>query len=230
MAFKVGDKVQISYNWKANANDTMLDDRIERDQLAGMMMTIEAIHPGLNGDVYFGDFCSDPKWNGYGWYGDQLELVEEKNKMKPLIEDCKYFDGVGRCLGTKELDPCSLGYCPNLPGETKSKGATVRGVDPDAPVVTNEKGGKQSDSPYAFHMIPVSSVLAAAEVCAYGAKKYGETIGNRNYTKIPTEEHINHAIAHMYAYLAGDRTDDHLGHAIVRTMFAYDTAQKGGGV
>lgn len=228
MGFKIGDKVRISYNWRANANDSMIYDQNERDKFAGKVITIEEIAPSLNGDVYFDNSCRCSHGHIYGWFGDQLELVEEKNKMKPLIEDCKYFDGEGRCLGTKELDPCSLGYCPNLPGETKSKGATVRGVDPDAPVVTNEKGGKQSDSPYAFHMIPVSSVLAAAAVCAYGAKKYGETIGNRNYTKIPTEEHINHAIAHMYAYLAGDRTDDHLGHAIVRAMFAYDTAQKGG--
>lgn len=100
-------------------------------------------------------------------------------------------------------------------------------LSPDAPVVVNEAGGKQSDTPYAFHMLPLSAVFAAAEVCAYGAKKYGESLDNRNYIKIPTEEHINHAIAHLYAYLSGDVQDDHLGHAIVRCMFAYDTAQGG---
>lgn len=226
MGFKVGDKVRISYNWKANANNTMLDDRIERDQLAGMVMTIEAIHPGLNGDVYFGDFCSDPKWNGYGWFGDQLELVEEENGMIPIIKDCKYFDGVERCLGTRELDPCSSSYCP-CNNEKKQTESLVKGVEPDAPVVVNEKGGKQSDSPYAFHMIPTSAMFAAAEVCAYGANKYGETIDNRNYTKIPTEEHINHAVAHLLAHLAGDRQDSHLSHAIVRCMFAYDCAMRG---
>lgn len=147
--------------------------------------------------------------------------------LVPLVEDCACFDN-GRCLGTKECDPCSEYTC--MREYEKQTESLVKGVDPDAPVVVNEQGGKQSDSPYAFHMIPVSSILAAAEVCAYGAKKYGETIGNRNYTKIPAAEHINHAIAHMYAYLAGDRTDDHLGHAIVRAMFAYDTAQKGRGV
>ena len=146
--------------------------------------------------------------------------------MEPIIKDCKYYDGKGRCLGTKELDPCSSAYCTRNDVKKQTE-SLVKGVEPDAPVIVNEKGGKQSDSPYAFHMIPVSSILAAAEVCAYGAKKYGETIGNRNYTKIPTEEHINHAIAHMYAYLAGARTDDPLGHAIVRSMFAYDTAKRG---
>lgn len=102
----------------------------------------------------------------------------------------------------------------------------IFGVEPDAPVTTNENGGMQSDTPYAFHMLPTSALFAAADVCAYGAKKYGETFNDRNYTKISTVEHINHAIQHLYAYLAGDTSDDHLGHAIVRTMFAYDTAQQ----
>ena len=57
----------------------------------------------------------------------------------------------------------------------------------------------------------------------YGAEKYGETRLQRNYTKIPADEHINHAIQHLYAYLAGDTSDDHLGHALVRTMFAFET-------
>lgn len=97
------------------------------------------------------------------------------------------------------------------------------GVSPEAPVVENEKGGKQSASPYAFELLPPSALLAAAEVARQGADKYGETIGDRNYTKIPYESHLNHAIAHVYAYLAGDRSDEHLAHAIVRLMFAYDT-------
>ena len=147
----------------------------------------------------------------------------------PVIENCPYYNVHGNCLGTKELDPCSKANCPRVrfTDETETE-TVVAGVGPDAPVVINESGGKQSDSPYAFHMLPVSSVLAAAEVCAYGAKKYGETVRNRNYTKIPTEEHINHAIAHMYAYLAGDRQDSHLSHAIVRCMFAYDCDIRGG--
>ena len=98
----------------------------------------------------------------------------------------------------------------------------IFGVEPDAPVVENENGGKQSDSPYGFHMIPPSAIFDAAKVLKYGAEKYGETRLNRNYTKIHSDEHINHALQHIYAYLAGDTQDDHLGHALVRMMFAYD--------
>ena len=102
----------------------------------------------------------------------------------------------------------------------------IDGVEPDAPVVVNENGGKQSGTPYGFHLLPPSTLFDAAKVARYGADKYGETFTDRNYTKISTVEHLNHAIQHIYAFLAGDTQDDHLGHAIVRLMFAYDTNRR----
>ena len=102
----------------------------------------------------------------------------------------------------------------------------IAGVEPDAPVVENENGGKQSDTPYGFHLLPISALFDAAKVAKYGADKYGETFSERNYTKIDTIEHLNHAIQHIYAFLAGDKQDDHLGHAIVRLMFAFDVEKR----
>lgn len=98
----------------------------------------------------------------------------------------------------------------------------ITGVQPDVPTITNEQGGSQSATPYAFHFLPPHAVFAAVEVAKYGAEKYKETLQERNYKKIPVEEHINHAIQHLYAYLAGDTSDDHLSHAILRAMFAYE--------
>lgn len=104
----------------------------------------------------------------------------------------------------------------------------IPGVEPDAPVIINANGGKQSDTPYGFHLLPVSALFDAAKVAKYGADKYGEDFCHRNYTKISQIEHLNHAVQHIYAYLAGDKQDDHLGHAIVRLMFAFDVDQRGG--
>ncbi|HIQ83982.1 MAG TPA: hypothetical protein IAA52_12890 [Candidatus Pullichristensenella stercorigallinarum] len=89
-------------------------------------------------------------------------------------------------------------------------------------IETNAMGGKQSATPYAFHMLPPNAVFAAAEVARQGAEKYSETMLDRNYKRIPAEEHVNHAVQHLFAYLAGDESDDHLSHAILRAMFAYE--------
>ena len=96
------------------------------------------------------------------------------------------------------------------------------GVNPEAPVETNTNGGKQSASPYAFELIPGEAIFRAAEVLKQGATKYGEKFSERNYIKIPALDHLNHALAHIYAYLCGDTSDDHLAHALVRMMFAVD--------
>lgn len=107
-------------------------------------------------------------------------------------------------------------------------GNIITGVQPDAPVITNAAGGKQSDSPYAFHMLPTAAMFAAAEVANIGAKKYGETRLDRNYTKIPADEHVGHCLQHLWAFLAGDTSDSHIAHAIVRAMFAYECAKAEG--
>ena len=37
---------------------------------------------------------------------------------------------------------------------------------------------------------------------------------------------MNHAIQHLYAYLAGDTSDNHLAHAILRAMFAFEVVRE----
>ena len=52
----------------------------------------------------------------------------------------------------------------------------ILGVQPDVHTETNEAGGKQSKTPYAFHFLPSQAMFAVAEVAKYGAEKYGETL------------------------------------------------------
>lgn len=59
-------------------------------------------------------------------------------------------------------------------------------------------------------------MFAAAQVVKQGAEKYGAL----NYMKIPTGDHLNHCLQHIFAYLMGDTSDDHLSHAMVRMLFA----------
>jgi hypothetical protein len=96
--------------------------------------------------------------------------------------------------------------------------AAVPGVGPDAPIVANAAGGKQSHSPYRCDLLPPRATLAVAGVLAHGATKYGPN----NWHAIPTGDHVNHALVHLFAFLAGDGQDDHLGHAACRIMMALD--------
>jgi hypothetical protein len=89
-------------------------------------------------------------------------------------------------------------------------------VSPDAPTHVNDQGGKQSLIPVRFDLIDAKALFEMAKVLHVGAEKYGEN----NWRLISIEEHLNHGIMHGYAYLAGDRTDEHLSHMLCRSTFA----------
>jgi hypothetical protein len=92
----------------------------------------------------------------------------------------------------------------------------VKGVGKDEPRVVNERGGSQSKVHYRFDLLDPKAMFEMTKVLAEGAEKYGEN----NWKLIDVEDHLNHLLIHVYAYLAGDRTDDHLSHAMCRAMFA----------
>ena len=93
----------------------------------------------------------------------------------------------------------------------------IKGVSPNAEIVVNEHGGKQSKTAYGFHLIDADAILSLAEVLQYGASRYERD----NWRRIPSEEHFNHMMIHYYAWLKGDTTDDHLGHFFCGAMMLY---------
>lgn len=95
----------------------------------------------------------------------------------------------------------------------------VKGVGPDAPTVVTKNGAKQSGSPYRCDLLPAKASLHIAEILKYGAEKYGDN----NWRGLTVSDHVNHAMTHLFAFQAGDITDDHLGHAACRMLMALDT-------
>ncbi len=93
-------------------------------------------------------------------------------------------------------------------------------VSPDAPITINERGGSQSHIPVRFDLIDGKAMFAMAAVLHEGAEKHGEG----NWRLISIEDHLNHMLMHAYAYLAGDRTDEHLSHILCRATFANGVA------
>lgn len=134
-------------------------------------------------------------------------------------------------------------------------------VGPDAPIVENELGGKQSKAVGAFHLIdpgfmygifakywqiavPVISymdgeidkddmmsqliwdnengdniTLMIAKTMEYGIGRYKLN----NWRLIPEEDHINHALIHLFMAEIGNTDDDHIAHFYTRIMMAYAT-------
>ena len=94
----------------------------------------------------------------------------------------------------------------------------VEGVGPEAPLITNEKGGISSESPYRMDLLPMLSLLAISKVLKHGCEKYGKD----NWKLLSVEDHINHAFVHLAAHIAGDTQDKHLVNAACRILFALE--------
>lgn len=97
--------------------------------------------------------------------------------------------------------------------------ANIEGMGKNVKTDTNNLGGHQSKLKYRFDLLPCESLFAISKTIAEGSKKYGE----HNYLFIKTDDHINHALAHVFAYLAGDLQDEHLCHAATRLIMALET-------
>lgn len=61
-----------------------------------------------------------------------------------------------------------------------------------------------------YDLISPIGLAALARTYAEGAEKFGEFNWENG---MPVKDLLNHAIAHIYKFLGGDRSEDHLGHA-----------------
>lgn len=101
---------------------------------------------------------------------------------------------------------------------------TVDGVAPDAPIEVKPNGAKQSASPYRCDLLPPLAILAVAKILKSGAEKYGDN----NWRGLTVEDNLNHALTHILAYMAGDKSDDHVNHAACRMLFAAELSSPKG--
>ena len=73
-------------------------------------------------------------------------------------------------------------------------------------------GAVRSDTfeQFRYDLVSPIGLREVARACAEGAAKYSDYNWERG---MPVHDLLNHAIAHVYQYLAGDRGEAHLGHA-----------------
>ncbi len=99
---------------------------------------------------------------------------------------------------------------------TPDMGCNCLNLSDSAPIGENEQGGKSTVLPVRLDLIPTDALFDIGGVFDHGAKKYEKD----NWKKVPVEEHLNHALVHIYAQLKGDKQDNHLGHAATRLIMA----------
>ena len=93
---------------------------------------------------------------------------------------------------------------------------SIKNLGKDVDIIENKNGGKQSKIDYAFNLLDPHAMFALSAVLEYGASRYSRD----NWRLISVEEHLNHALTHIFAYMANDEQDDHLEHALCRLHMA----------
>ena len=88
----------------------------------------------------------------------------------------------------------------------------------EMPTVTNEQGGKQSAVNVDLTLLPPIGVAIVGQILTTGARKYGRD----NWVNIPVEDHVNHAMVHIMAWLSNRCDCHHLHHAATRLLFAVE--------
>ena len=87
-------------------------------------------------------------------------------------------------------------------------------------IETTKDGGKQHHRPYRMQAIPAKAILEVGKVRDKAYHEHGYP--DDNYKGIDIKENVGRAIMHLYAWLSGDRSNDHLSHAATRALFALE--------
>jgi len=171
-----------------------------------------------NGNLYFLEYPFYPQCN-YIFKSD-AEVVSESADPSKVITGSEQR----RRLAEKEAEQTRKNDCLTCQYQVdrplskcfRCANNDYRSWEPQAEIVTNNNGGKQSKSEYLWTDFSPSALLKVAKLSKAGCGKYGID----NWKKISSVEHIDHAISHLVLHLNKDTTEDHLTHAAWRVLAA----------
>ena len=96
----------------------------------------------------------------------------------------------------------------------------MNGLTDNEAVTTNETGGIQHERPFRSEALFFRALLAVSKVRYEAVVKRG--YDDDNYKLIPMREHLGRALTHIFAFLAGDKSNEHLEHAATRILMALE--------
>jgi len=127
------------------------------------------------------------------------EDLEQAEQLARRIGPANCWTGTGGTLAS---------YALAMIRTLKEQGMKEQAGD----VVKFQTGAVRSSDAEAtrYDLVSPIGLEAIARTCAEGAAKYSDFNWERG---MPVHDLLNHSIRHIYQYLAGDRSEDHLPHA-----------------
>lgn len=187
-------------------------DKIMADMASGVLVPTKIHYPDSNTiqqNVMSVELEFSTKPSSASKVGELAKAIDKKS-----VELFKEIESEA-----EKLNPRSPGFIDSTIYKDSNIWAPVAEDGPEGEVKEMKASGAvQNYVEEAFELVPYPTISAIASTMKEGMEKYGY----RNYMGIPKEEHVGRAIRHMYKYLSGDTSEEHLAHAITRLGFAVE--------